>query len=82
MLSLRNLVMLSTMWLVSCTNFCQNVADLGAVYQGGLVLDPAPAIDMAASCMLRDSERSFNVRMWTILMLSPNHYLPVISSLM
>ena len=40
MLSLRNLVMLSTMWLVSCTNFCQNVADLGAVYQGVLVLEP------------------------------------------
>lgn len=40
MLSLRNLVLLSTMWLVSCTNFCQNVADLGAVYQGILVLDP------------------------------------------
>ena len=39
MLSLRNLVMLSTMWLVSCTNFCQNVADLGAVYQGVLVLE-------------------------------------------
>ena len=40
MLNLRNLVMLSTMWLVSCTNFCQNVADLGAVYQGVLVLEP------------------------------------------
>ena len=40
MLRLRNLVMLSTMWLVSCTNFCQNAADLGAVYQGVLVLDP------------------------------------------
>ena len=40
MLTLRNLVMLSTLLLVSCTNFCQNVADLGAVYQGVLVLDP------------------------------------------
>ncbi len=40
MLSLRNFVLLSTMWLVSCTNFCQNVADLGAVYQGVLVLEP------------------------------------------
>ena len=40
MLSLRNLVMLSTLLLVSCTNFCQNVADLGAVYQGVLVLEP------------------------------------------
>ena len=40
MLTLRNLVMLSTLLLVSCTNFCQNVADLGAVYQGVLVLEP------------------------------------------
>ena len=40
MLTLRNLVMLSTLFLVSCTNFCQNVADLGAVYQGVLVLEP------------------------------------------
>ena len=40
MLNLRNLVMLSTLFLVSCTNFCQNVADLGAVYQGVLVLEP------------------------------------------
>ena len=39
MLSLRNLVLLSTMWLVSCTNFCQNAADLGAVYQGVLIME-------------------------------------------
>ena len=37
---LRNLLLLSMSLLVSCTNFCQNVADLGAVYQGVLVLEP------------------------------------------
>ncbi len=37
---LRNLLLLSMLLLVSCTNFCQNVADLGAEYQGVLVLDP------------------------------------------
>ena len=37
---LRNLLLLPMLLLVSCTNFSQNVADLGAVYQGVLVLEP------------------------------------------